>query len=95
MPRAPTFATATQVQNALSIPVVGVLHEAGMAAVGGHRKLCFIAKGSSAVLGTVIIAGCAALLTGQIHHLASYLPWDLHSMTDPLQHAVDFLTQKP
>jgi hypothetical protein len=95
MPPAPTFATAIQVQNTLSLPVMGVLHEAGIAAVSGRRELRVIANGSCAVLGTLIIAGCAALLTGQIHHWGSCLPWDLHSITDPLQRVVDFLSQKP
>lgn len=95
MPPARTFATANQVENALSLPVLGVLHEAGIALEGGRRELRIIAKGACAVLGTVMVAGCAAMLAGQIHHWASCLPWDLHCITDPLQRAVDFLSQKP
>jgi hypothetical protein len=95
MPRARTFATASQIHSALSLPVVGVLHETGLAVIGGRTVLNAAASLLCLALGIVLVAGCGVLLTGQIDHLASYLPWDLNSVTDPLRRFVEILSQKP
>ena len=95
MPRARTFATANQIHAALSLPVVGVLHETGLDAIGGRTAVHAAASLLCLALGMVLVAGCGVLLTGQVDHLASYLPWDLHCVTDPLHRVVEILSQKP
>jgi hypothetical protein len=95
IPRARTFACSAQLQDVLSLPVVGVLHEAGVAAVGGRSALRRVTSLLCLLLGMAIVGGCGLVLTGQIDHLASYVPYDLHSITDPLHRFVDILSQKP
>jgi hypothetical protein len=95
IPRARTFATAAQLHNTLSLPVVGMLHEAGVAVLGGSSVLRFAASLLCLMLGATIVGGCGLVFTGQVDHLASYVPYDLHSVIGPLHRFVDILTQKP
>jgi uncharacterized membrane protein YccC len=95
LPAARTFATTAQVQNALSVPVVGVLREAGVAAAGGGSVVHAFASLLYMVLGMAVLGVCGLVFTGQIDHAASYVPWNLHAVTDPLHRFVDILSQKP
>jgi hypothetical protein len=95
MPPPRTFVTANQVQRALSLPVIGVLHESGAAAIASRSALHVAASLLCLALGMLIVAGCGLLMAGQIDHLASYVPWDLHPVTEPMHRFVDILSQKP
>jgi hypothetical protein len=95
IPRARTFATVAELHNTLSLPVVGMLHEAGVAALGAPWALRWASSLVCLMLGAAIVGGCGLVFTGQVDHLAAHVPYDLHSVIGPLHRFVDILTQKP